>query len=322
MSRLQNAMISLARNAVVSRIMRAAAARSALATRFVGGANADAAVATAARLFDRHGIRASLFYLGEYVVERSAIEINVSEALAAIDALASAGLDVHVSIDPTAIGFMESDAYGAANARRIARRAARHAARPGGRNLVMLDMEDLSILDRTCELHRLLCADGLPVAVTLQGRRLRTYDDLTRLVRQPTAVRLVKGAFPESASHDHRGSEAIDRGYDDAARLMLSRDARDAGFYPIFGTHDDRLASRIIECAARGGWAPEQFEFEMLYGVRTDWQLKLRRMGYQVRVYLPFGNDWWPYAVRRVGENPRNAWLLVRSLADGGYGID
>ncbi|MNL55402.1 Proline dehydrogenase 1 [compost metagenome] len=88
----------------------------------------------------------------------------------------------------------------------------------------------------------------------------------------------------------------------------------------MFGTHDDRLAGAIMALARERGWLPDAFEFEMLYGVRPDWQLALRDLGYNVRVYLPFGGDWWPYAIRRVGENPGNAWLLARSLkADGGY---
>ena len=322
MSALQNAMIALARSATVTRLMHGGAARTALASRFVGGADVEAAVATARRLFERHGIRASLFYLGEYVAEHAAIEFNVRQALAAADALARNGLDVHVSIDPTAIGFMQSDACGGANAERIAGAVARHPAPSRGRNLVMLDMEDLSIRDRTCGLHAALCARGLPAALTLQARRRRTPDDLRELIARTTAVRLVKGAFPESAPHDHQGRAAIDRGYLDAARLMLSPQGREAGFYPIFGTHDDKLALAIVEQAKRQGWAPEQFEFEMLYGVRPDWQLTLRKMGHQVRVYLPFGGDWWPYAIRRVGENPRNAWLLARSFGGGGYGID
>lgn len=322
MSLLQNTMIALARSTTVSAVMRSVGSRTALATRFVGGADLAAAVATAQRLFERHGIRASLFYLGEYVVERAAIDFNVNQALAAIDALAQAGLDVHVSIDPTAVGFMESEEYGTANATLIAQAVARQPLRPGSRNMVMLDMEDLSIRDRTCRLHTSLCAHGLPAALTLQGRRKRTLDDLRGLIQQPTAVRLVKGAFPESSAHDHQGRASIDHAYLEAAQLMLSPAAREAGFYPVFGTHDDRLATSIIEAAQHESWAPGQFEFEMLYGVRPDWQLKLRQMGYQVRVYLPFGNDWWPYAVRRVGENPRNAWLLARSLRGGSYGID
>jgi proline dehydrogenase len=322
MSGLQNAMIGLARSATVSRLMRGAGARTALASRFVGGADVDAAVAVARRLFDRHGIRASLFYLGEYVAERAAVEFNVGQALAAAEALGRHGLDVHVSVDPTAIGFMESDAYGGANALRIAEAVARQPPRPGRGNTVMLDMEDLSVRDLTCRLHTSLSERGLPAALTLQGRRRRTLDDLRALVGRPAAVRLVKGAFPEPAAHDHQGRAEIERAYLEAARLMLSPDARAAGFYPSFATHDDKLALAIIDYALGQGWAPDQFEFEMLYGVRSDWQIALRRMGYHVRVYLPFGADWWPYAVRRVGENPRNAWLLARSYGGGGYGID
>jgi len=138
MSIVQNTMIALARSASVSRFMRSAGARSALATRFVSGADVEAALSMATRLVERHGIRASLFYLGEYVVERAAIEFNVNRVLAAIDALGRARLDVHVSIDPTAIGFMQDDAFGTANATLIAQRAAGQPSPPGARNSVML----------------------------------------------------------------------------------------------------------------------------------------------------------------------------------------
>lgn len=163
MSIVQNTMIALARNASVSRFMRSAGARSALATRFIGGADVEVALTTAKRLVERHGIRASLFYLGEYVVDRTAIEYNVNQVLAAIDTLGRARLDVHVSIDPTAIGFMEDDTFGTANATLIAQRVACQPSPPGTGNKVMLDMEDLSILDRTCRLHALLHAKGPPL---------------------------------------------------------------------------------------------------------------------------------------------------------------
>ncbi|WP_447577440.1 proline dehydrogenase family protein [Achromobacter kerstersii] len=347
MSILQRTTIALARSPLMGRTMRAMAARTSLARRFVGGADVDAAVQTALRLRDAHGIRASLFYLGEYVAEPVAIEHNVSQAIEACHALGAAGLDVHVSIDPTAIGFMASDALGTENARRIgaaasaaasattgaaasaagwaadaAARATADSAAPhiGGaaRNWVVLDMEDSGIRDRTCALHRDLLQAGLPAGLTLQARRRRTPEDLAWAIRQGTSLRLVKGAFPERAL-DHAGRARIDQAYLDAAGIMLSHEARESGFYPVFGTHDDRLAGAIMTLARERGWAPDAFEFEMLYGVRPDWQLALRGLGYNVRVYLPFGADWWPYAIRRVGENPRNAWLLARSLTSDGH---
>lgn len=329
MSIFQRTTIALARSPAMGRAMRAVAARTSLAQRFVGGADVDAAVRTALRLRDTHGIRASLFYLGEYVADPAAIEHNVSQAIRACGALGAAGLDVHVSVDPTAIGYMASDALGEANARRIGQ-ALRLAAGPGtaqavgqaagaGQNWMVLDMEDAGIRERTCALHRSLLEAGLPAGLTLQARRRRTPEDLAWAIRQHTSLRLVKGAFPERAL-DHAGRDRIDHAYLDAAAIMLSREAREAGFYPVFGTHDDRLAGAIMALARERGWSPDSFEFEMLYGVRPDWQLALRGLGYNVRVYLPFGGDWWPYAIRRVGENPGNAWLLARSLkADGGY---
>lgn len=317
MSIFQRTTIALARSPWMGRAMRTVATRSSLARRFVGGADVDAAVQTALRLCDVHGIRASLFYLGEYVADPAAIEHNVGQAIGACRALGQAGLDVHVSIDPTAIGYMHSDALGHGNAHRIGQ-ALRQAAGPG-RNWMVLDMEDSGIRDRTCALHRDGLQAGLPVGLTLQARRRRTPEDLAWAIRQRTSLRLVKGAFPERAL-DHVGRARIDHAYLDAAGIMLSREARESGFYPVFGTHDDRLAGAIMALARERGWAPEEFEFEMLYGVRPDWQLALRGMGYNVRVYLPFGGDWWPYAIRRVGENPANAWLLARSLAsDGRY---
>ncbi|MEN4922311.1 proline dehydrogenase family protein [Achromobacter spanius] len=315
MSIFQRSTIALARSPAVGGAMRAMAARSSLARRFVGGADLESALRTAVRLREAHGIRASLFYLGEYVADRGAIEHNVVQAISACRGLAAAGLDVHVSVDPTAIGYMHSDALGEDNARRIA------AALPagGGRDGMMLDMEDSGIRDRTCALHRSLLEAGLPAALTLQARRRRTPEDLAWAIGQRTSVRLVKGAFPERAL-DHAGRARIDQAYLDAASIMLSRQARASGFYPVFGTHDDRLAGAIMDLARERGWSAADFEFEMLYGVRPDWQLALRGLGYNVRVYLPFGADWWPYAIRRVGENPRNAWLLARSLtSDGRY---
>ena len=96
---------------------------------------------------------------------------------------------------------------------------------------------------------------------------------------------------------------------------MFSREARDTGFYPIIATHDDGLHRYAIERAAANDWHAGDYEFEMLLGVRGDVAEDLARRGERVRLYLPFGRDWWPYAVRRIGENPRNAWLLLRSLA-------
>ena len=102
-------------------------------------------------------------------------------------------------------------------------------------------------------------------------------------------------------------------------RVLLAPAARAAGFYPVFATHDNALAQQLIATAEGNGWGPQEYEFEMLYGVRPAWQQELRARGLSVRVYLPFGSDWWPYATRRVGEHPRNVLLLGRALLGRSY---
>ena len=305
-------MIALAR----SERLKAAAGRfagtSLLARQFVAGDGPDAAVHTARRLRAQWGISASLFYLGEYVADPVVAERNVEMTIAAVERLGTAGLDVHVSIDPTAIGYLAGEALAVRNAERVGRAVDRQ--RADGRSCLMLDMEDLSLVEPTLRLHELLRGRGLPAGVTLQARLRRTESDLAPLVGQRTAVRLVKGAFPRGPEDDVQGRERITARYVELARRMLSEEAREAGFYPVFATHDDALARQLIDLARGSGWEPGQYEFELLYGVRPDWQKELRARGEAVRVYLPFGTDWWPYAIRRVGENPRNLIALARTL--------
>jgi proline dehydrogenase len=312
MSVWQRSMIALARSERLKRAMQRFAATTPLARRFIGGDRPEAAVATALQLREEAGITASLFYLGEYVDDPAAIARTVEASIVTAERLGAVGLDAHVSVDPTAIGYMASERLGSENAERIARAIAEQPA--GARNYLMLDMEDLSLVEPTLRLHRALLACGLPAAVTLQARLRRSADDLRPLLTQPTAIRLVKGAFPRGPEHDHQGRQAIDDSYLALARLMLSEEARESGFYPVFATHDDRLARDLVALARTKGWSPDQYEFEFLYGVRPDWQRELRAQGLAVRVYLPFGTDWWPYAIRRVGEHPRNLLLLGRTL--------
>jgi len=313
----QRSMIHLARSEQVKHLVQRPGRTPWLARRFVGGTDADAALTTAQRLRDDMDISSSLFYLGEYVDAPYLVEHNVEEMISAVRLLGARGLDVNMSADPTAIGYMAGQDLCRRNAERVAEAISAQPAR--ARNCLMLDMEDLSLVAPTLALHQHLLKQGLPVAVTLQSRLRRTEDDLACLLGQPTAVRLVKGAFPLGPEHDLQGRPAITASYLALAKAMLSSQARHAGSYPVFATHDEVLARQLIDLARANGWSPAQYEFEMLYGVRPDWQQSLRTEGFSVRVYLPFGLDWWPYAARRVGENPRNLLLLGRALLGPKY---
>jgi proline dehydrogenase len=271
-------------------------------------AGAEAAVAEARRLRDSQGIDSELFFLGEYVNDPQLVERTVATTIEACRLLSSAGLAAHLSIDPTAIGLLSDPDACRRNAERIARSVAEQ---PLGRlNLAMLDMEDLTLVEPTLRLHRELLALGLPAGITLQARLRRTADDLGPLLGQATAVRLVKGAFPLGAEHDHQGGRAVSAAYLALATRMLAPEAREAGMRPVFATHDATLVRRIAGMARSAGWAPDQFEFEMLLGVRVDLQRQRRREGFSVRAHLPFGTGGQASALPGGGEHPAEALHL------------
>ncbi len=295
--------------------MQGRAPTTALARTFVAGPDLDAAVESCRRLRDR-GLRGSLFYLGEYVADEARIRHTVERKKAAARALAEHGFDVHVSVDPTQIGQLISQEMLTRNAESIARTIAEAAERRGaaGFDALMLDMEDASLVEPTIALHGHLDRLGLPTAITLQAYLKRTRHDLTRLISQGARVRLVKGAFAAGPDIAFTGPRRIRESFLDLSRLMLSDEAQETGFYPIFATHDDRLVEEIVRLADRRDWRPDAYELEMLYGVRRSYQESLARRGRTVRVYAPFGSDWWPYAARRIGETPGNIRLLLTAL--------
>jgi proline dehydrogenase len=312
----QSTMIALARSPRMKRWMQGSRATSTIATRYVAGETAEQGVVRATELLTQNGLRSSLFYLGEYVDEPGLVEQNFAAKIEVTGLLQRAGLDVHVSVDPTQIGFLLDQGWARRNAFAIAEAIAAATAGRAGVHALMLDMEDTSVVDATIGLHDALDGARLPVALTLQAYLHRTEADLRSLVRRGSRVRLVKGALAAGGDVAFVGRSAIKTNFRRLIDLMLSREARDAGFYPIVATHDEKLHAHAIERAQKYGWRPDQYEFEMLLGVGGDLAERLVVGGQRVRLYLPFGRDWWPYAVRRIGENPRNGWLLARSLAD------
>jgi len=311
----QRAMIGLARSGRARDFAQRQAWLAGLASRFTGGPAVTAAVAAAGAL-RAEGISASLFYLGEYVEDPAVVAATVSQLARAAEALAAAGLDVSVSADPTQLGLMDSPAACEANLRRVAAAVARACgpAARHGHDAVMLDMEDSAATGVTLGLHDQLRQDGLPAAITVQAYLHRTTGDLARLAAAGAWVRLVKGAFAEPAAVAATRRAEITQRYRQGAMTLLSPRSRDAGCYPAFATHDERIIGEIITTARAHGWADDQFEFEMLHGARPDLQRALASRGHQVRVYLPFGTDWFPYAIRRVGESPRNIRFTLTAI--------
>lgn len=311
----QGSMIALARNVTITRFFQGWAPGSALARRFVAGPSVADAVAAASRLRSKR-ITTSIFFLGEYVTDTARVETNVSGILAAISRIDGVDVDLHLSVDPSQVGYAVNGDLGEANLRRIGdAMLARNI--PGTRTL-MLDMEDESYVDTTLDLYWRLKEEGYPVAVTVQAYLRRSKDDIRALSAAGATVRLVKGAFVGSPETTFPSRRQIDASYRYLAGILLSAESRDAGTHPVFGTHDHTIIADIRDQARAVPWDRKDYEFEMLYGVRPLLQEKLAAQGESMRVYLPFGRDWWPYAVRRVGESPRNAWFLTRALLTRG----
>jgi proline dehydrogenase len=315
MSLWQSAMIGFARSKAITGFIQGNRLMSGMAARFVGGDCSSSAVRRSAEL-SALGVATSLYYLGEYVESPDLIERNVVQLTAAIVKLSRSNLDVHISIDPTQIGYAHSDALGEANALRLGKLIAEQ---PGnGRlRLAMLDMEDFSVVQKTLDLRTRMANAGCPTGITLQAYLHRTEKDLRELIADGVAaVRLVKGAFAESSGHAWTSRADIAREYLLRAGELLSPEAAAHGVYPIFATHDERTIEAVLALAEKRRRAKDNFEIEMLLGVGPALQRRLVDRGYRLRLYLPFGTEWWPYTARRIGENPANMRFVANALLE------
>lgn len=312
----QKGMITLARSKRAKHFMQTSRATSFLRGKYVAGENEAEGVERALALLQDHGIRSSLFYMGEYVDTLDLVAQNVENKVKVAEALRDNALDIHVSVDPTQIGHHIDPALVEDRALRIVGTIKDAIGnKTDGVNCLMFDMEDASLNDPTIAIHNKLQDEGFPVALTLQAYLYRTEADLAEQIARGSRVRLVKGAFAAGAELAFQSTNDIKDNSRKLIGMMLSQEAREAGFYPIIATHDTRLHDFAIAQARRNGWEPGTYEFEMLLGVREDVAKRLSEDGERVRLYVPFGRDWWPHAARRLGENPANAALLARSLA-------
>jgi proline dehydrogenase len=308
----QNMMIALARSGSLTGLVQRNPRIASAANHFVGGLDEDGAIRTALSL-RRRGIRASLFFLGEYITDPAVTQQTVDSLVRLMPALDGQGLDTHVSVDPTQIGYAIRPELGEENALRL---AAAFPAQRSAHSYLMIDMEDASYVDCTIGVRRLLASRGVPAAITLQAYLRRTEADLAGLlIERVPCVRLVKGAFSEPSAIAWTRQAEIAESYLRLAALMLSDRARESGLFPVFATHNEALIDSIRALARKSGYAPGEYEFEMLYGVRPKLQARILAAGDQLRLYVPYGAHWWPYTARRIGENPRNLIFVWRALA-------
>jgi proline dehydrogenase len=275
-----------------------------LASRFVAGETIAEAVKAAVEL-RRRGITVSLDLLGESVnVESEAIAAR-DQYLDMLDRMAAAGLEVNVSVKLTGMGIDISEDLCHSNMVRILDKARHH----GG--FVRLDMESSEYTQKTLDFftNRLYGNYGKYCGVVIQSALRRSEGDIDDLIRLGARVRLCKGAYLEPPSVAFPDKKDVDRNY----ILLMERLLRE-GNYPGIATHDETIIEHARSFTRDHRVGAERFEFQMLYGVRRDLQARLRQAGYNVRVYIPFGTQWYPYLMRRLAERPANIAFILGNL--------
>ncbi len=275
-----------------------------VASRFVAGETLDAAVAVVRDLNGR-GITVSLDLLGESVTSAEESRAATVTVTGILDRIAAERLQGNVSVKLTQMGLDLDPGLCAENMRRILSRA-----RELG-NFVRIDMESSAHTAGTLELfeRELFPAFRDNVGIVIQSYLRRSAGDVARLIGLGARVRLCKGAYKEPASVAFPLKGDVDRSYAELMAQLLER-----GNYPALATHDPALIGRARAFAQAKGIGAERFEFQMLYGVRRDLQEELKRAGYNVRVYVPFGTHWYPYFMRRLAERPANIAFILGNV--------
>ena len=273
------------------------------AGRFIGGESLDDVMATLHAL-GHEGFSHTLNHLGEHVRSRDAARTATAEYLNTVETVGLAGLPCKVSIKLSQIGLEIDPDYCAEHLRSIVIAAKRH----GG--FVRIDMEGSALIDQTLEIFEQVWADGhRNVGVVLQSYLYRTAADLQRILDLGARVRLVKGAYNERSDIAYPHKVDVDAAFVRLAHRLLAE-----GSTPAFATHDPQMITAVQAFARDHGIGNDAFEFQMLYGVRRDLQTGLLAAGYGVRVYVPFGSEWFPYFMHRLAERPANVGFIIRSV--------
>jgi proline dehydrogenase len=273
-----------------------------LTSRFVAGSTLERELAVCQKLHAER-ILATLDHLGESVTSLAEAEKSRDDYLAALDRLAGLGLQASVSIKLTQLGLDFSEDACRANVEQLVERA------KGMGTSVEVDMESSQYVDRTLDLVSNLHARHGGVRAVIQAYLYRSESDIEDLCRRSIPVRLCKGAYREASDVAFPSKRDVDRNYIRLMILLLER-----GVYPAIASHDENILRRTVAYVRERDIAADRFEFQMLYGIRRDLQRRLVADGYRLRLYVPYGNAWYPYFMRRLAERPANLLFLARNL--------
>jgi proline dehydrogenase len=279
----------------------------ALASRFIAGEKLEAAV-EAVKALNAQGLMASFDHLNEAVSNEAETHEEVREyrrLLARIDAV---GARANVSLKLTQCGLLLDQALALENARAVVREAAARG------SFVRVDMEESTVTQATLDMVRALHAEfgEEHVGAVLQSYLRRTEADARALCAEHVRIRLVKGAYLEGPEVAYQDKRDVDAHFLRVMRVLL-----DSGVYHGIATHDEQLINATLDYAAKQRLPKCAFEFQMLYGIRRDLQVRLAQAGHPVRIYVPYGRSWYPYFMRRLAERPANLWFVLKNLVKG-----
>ena len=273
------------------------------ARRFIAGETIEEAI-TCARSLQMRGLLLTLDYLGESVRTLEEAADATREYLRLLEVIVASGIERNISLKVTQLGIDVDRATAVDNLRRILDPAHKHGF------FVRIDMEESAYTSVTLDVFETLWQqDYRNIGVALQTYLHRTEQDVRRMNELGARVRLVKGAYKEPPSVAYQRKADVDAAFVRLMRLLL-----DEGHYPAIATHDPAMIDATKAYALERGISSDRYEFQMLFGIRRDLQMRLVREGYRMRIYIPFGQQWFPYFMRRLGERPANVAFVLKSI--------
>ncbi|MDT8341313.1 MAG: proline dehydrogenase family protein [Longimicrobiales bacterium] len=299
---LRNSLIFLSQSSAAKTVVTRTPLRT-MARRFVPGEKVDDLV-RAVRAANAEGMSATGNYLGESVHDEPNARRAADIYLRILDRIHDEKLDANISLKFTQLGQDISETFLAQNLGRVLERARETD------TFIRFDMESSEYTQRTLDAFEKLWAQGWRnIGVVLQSYLKRSAGDVARMNELGARVRLCKGAYAEPPSVAFQEKAQVDDSFVELTRMLLA-----GGNYPAIATHDERMIAATVDFAEREGIARERFEFQMLHGVRRDLQAQLVKDGYRVRAYVPFGEHWYPYLMRRLAERPANMLFFAGSV--------
>lgn len=270
--------------------------------RFVAGNTIDVAKDVIKQL-NHKGLDVTLDYLGEFIIDENEAEETANHCIKAIEIIGNERLNSQVSIKLTSMGLDISEDVVLSNMRRILAKAKKHGV------FITIDMEDYSRCEKTLKIFKQLRSEYDNIGTVLQAYLYRTVDDVEDLGTYQANLRLVKGAYKESADVAYPDKKDVDLNFKKIIKMHLLN-----GHYTAIATHDDQIIEYTKQIVNKYSISKTQFEFQMLYGIRPEKQLDIVNEGYKMRVYVPYGTDWYGYFMRRMAERPANIAFVIKGM--------